>query len=161
MRHLDGVLFPGGNGDEMYKAKSQYIWEKAIEFNDSGQFFPLWGTCQGFEYMAIFAADEGDDVLSTLEAENISLNLKFVVDPNETKMFREASEKSKLFEEENVTVNFHSYGIAPDKFETDKGLKEMFMLTSISHDNEMDSTFAATMESPHYPFFGTQFHPEK
>ena len=111
--------------------------------------------------MAIFAADEGDDVLSSLEAENISLNLKFVVDPKETKMFSEANEKSKLFEKENVTVNFHSYGVAPDKFQTDKGLKEMFVLTSISHDDETDATWAATMESQHYPFFGTQFHPEK
>ena len=55
----------------------------------------------------------------------------------------------------------HTYGIAPEKFSTDKGLAEMFIMTSISHDDEYDSTFVSTMESPTYPFYGTQFHPER
>lgn len=87
MGHIDGVLFPGGEGDDMYKAKSKYIWDQAIKLNDNGQFFPLWGTCQGFEYMGIFAADEGDDVLDTLQSHNVSVKLNFKVDPADTKMF--------------------------------------------------------------------------
>ena len=30
LEHIDGVLFPGGYGDDMFKAKSRYVWEKAI-----------------------------------------------------------------------------------------------------------------------------------
>ena len=42
---LNGVLFPGGAGDGQYEAKARFIYEKAIEKNDGGEFFPLWGTC--------------------------------------------------------------------------------------------------------------------
>ena len=38
----------------------------------------------------------------------------------------------------------------------------MFTLTSVSFEPEGDHRpFAASMESEKYPFFGTQFHPEK
>ena len=161
LKHLDGVLFPGGSGDDYYKGKARYIWDRAIEFNDNGQFFPLWGTCLGFEYMGIFAADEGDDVLSSLTSENVSLKVKFEVDPTFTKMFDGAGEDAKIYEEKDFAVNMHTYGIAPEKFKTDEGLSKMFTMTSTSHDDQHDSTFAATIESPRYPFYATQFHPEK
>ena len=87
--------------------------------------------------------------------------MKFEVDPTFTKMFDGAGEDAKLYEEKDFAVNMHTYGIAPEKFETDKGLGKMFTMTSTSHDDEHNSTFAATIESPRYPFYATQFHPEK
>ena len=42
---INGVLFPGGAGDDQYEAKARFVYEKAIEKNDSGEFFPLWGIC--------------------------------------------------------------------------------------------------------------------
>ena len=69
-------------------------------------------------------------------------------------MFGQA-ENPKLYEEEPVLVNMHTYGIAPEKFKTDEGLSKMFTMTSISHDDEHDSTFASTIESPNYPFYAT------
>ena len=60
-----------------------------------------------------------------------------------------------------MTYNSHSYGLLLDTFKTDAGLGSMFTPTSLSTDTESGDTFVATMESPNYPFFGTQFHPEK
>ena len=60
-----------------------------------------------------------------------------------------------------MTLNSHSYGIALETFSSDAGLKAMFTPTSTSTDPETGATFVASMESPNYPFFGTQFHPEK
>ena len=37
----------------------------------------------------------------------------------------------------------------------------MFRLTSISHDKNYKTTFAATIEAYNYPFYGVQFHPER
>jgi gamma-glutamyl hydrolase len=54
---VNGVLFPGGNGD--YLEFGRFIYSKLKEFNDNGTFFPAWGTCLGFEDLAIYAADEG------------------------------------------------------------------------------------------------------
>ena len=37
----------------------------------------------------------------------------------------------------------------------------MFTVTSTSHDCMTDATFVSSIESPDYPFYGIQFHPEK
>ena len=67
-------------------------------------------------------------------------------------MFSDAGEKAKLFEQIPSSFMSHDYGIDPKKFETDKGLAKMFIVTSTSHDTEYDSTFVSTIESPNYPF---------
>ena len=149
---INGVLFPGGAGDDQYKAKARFIYEQAIEMNDKGEFFPLWGICQGFEYLAMFAADEGDSVLTKLQSHDISLRLQFTVDPSKTKMFHDAGEQAKLYEETPSFFMSHTWGIDPKKFETDKGLAKMFTPTSTSTDCTRDSTFVSSMESPDYPF---------
>ncbi len=65
-----------------------------------------------------------------------------------------------LFEDHNVTYNSHHWSMNPDKFNTDKGLASMFKLTGISH-MPNGTAIVASIESEQYPFFGTQFHPEK
>ena len=60
-----------------------------------------------------------------------------------------------------MTYNSHSYGLALDVFETDSGLGAMFTATSKSTDTDSGDTFVASMESEEYPFYATQFHPEK
>ena len=57
---LDGILLPGGGGDDDYFAKGRQIYEQAISMNDAGDFFPVWGTCLGFEYLASYAADSSN-----------------------------------------------------------------------------------------------------
>ena len=61
---IDGVLFPGGSGGDLYENKAHLVFEKAIEKNDNGEFFPLLGICMGFEFLAMFSSDAGHDVLS-------------------------------------------------------------------------------------------------
>ena len=149
---INGVLFPGGAGDEQYKLKAQFIYKQAIKMNDNGEFFPLWGICQGFEYLAMFAADAGDAVLTKLESHDVSIPIKFEVDPEKTKMFHAAGKDAKLYEETPSAFMSHTWGIDPKKFETDKGLAKMFTMTSTSYDCIHDSTFVSSMESPDYPF---------
>ena len=45
--------------------------------NDNGDYFPLWGTCLGFELLSVLTSGT-DSVLSAVDAENISLSLDFV-----------------------------------------------------------------------------------
>jgi len=85
----------------------------------------------------------------------MSLPLKFTSDPHYTKMFGWLNDDAFYFEEKSLTYNAHTYGIAPSKFDTDKGLKEMFELTSVSYVPGTDKSFAATFEGKKYPFFGT------
>ena len=59
---LNGVLFPGGDGD--YLEIGDHIYQILIKENDGGNFYPLWGTCVGYENMAIFASDSGSPLTS-------------------------------------------------------------------------------------------------
>lgn len=54
LKAINGVIFPGGNGD--YMAKGKFILQKVKEFNDNGNFFPLYGICQGFEFLSVMTA---------------------------------------------------------------------------------------------------------
>ena len=54
---LNGVLFPGGNSG--YLDTGKHIFEWAIAENDSGKTYPLWGTCVGYENMAIYVSSSG------------------------------------------------------------------------------------------------------
>lgn len=58
---LNGILFPGGAGD--YLDIGKRILNQVMEINDKGQFYPIWGTCLGYENFAIWTSDLGEDVL--------------------------------------------------------------------------------------------------
>jgi len=79
---LNGVLFPGGDGD--YLEFGRFVFNKIKEYNDNGTYYPAWGTCLGFEDFVIYASDEGKDVLEVFSVPNASLPLKFVKDPRKT-----------------------------------------------------------------------------
>ena len=111
--------------------------------------------------MCILAADQGATVLQTIQAHNIELPLEFIGEPNSSKMFGDLGWRSEGFADLAVTLNSHNNGIHPESFLTDAGLADMFTPTSISYTPDGNIPFIASMESKKYPFFGTQFHPEK
>jgi gamma-glutamyl hydrolase len=112
--------------------------------------------------MMIWASSVGRDILESYSAHAISETLQFVVDPRSTKMFGDLGDEGFKFETEAMTLNSHNDGIDPVKFITDDGLASMYKLTSISYEPEGEHRpFTASVEGKKYPFFGTQFHPEK
>ena len=88
-----------------------------------------------------------------------SIPLKFVVDPLESKMYGSLQEEALLFENHNFTYNGHNWGINPDTFLTDAGLKDMFIVNAISYMPD-GRPFVASIEGRKYPIYGTLFHPE-
>jgi gamma-glutamyl hydrolase len=76
-------------------------------------------------------------------------------------MFSDLGELAYAFQTYPLTYNSHTNGIHPSKFLEDASLGRMFKVTSVSYVPETGEPFVATMESDQYPFFGTQFHPEK
>ena len=157
---LDGVLFPGGDGD--YIEMGGKIIAKIMELNDQGHFYPVWGTCLGYESMMVWASSVGQAIWEPYSAHAISETLQFVVDPRSTEMFGDLGDAAFKFETTPMTLNSHNWGVDPVKFITDDGLASMYKLTSISYEPEGEHRpFAATVEGNKYPFFGTQFHPEK
>jgi len=75
LSHLNGVLFPGGDGD--YLEYGRFIYDQILEYNKNGVYYPMWGTCLGFEDLIIYASDEGTAILDIFPVQNTSLPLKF------------------------------------------------------------------------------------
>lgn len=159
IKNLNGVLFPGGDGDYRHNAKE--VFDFVIKENDRGHFYPLWGTCLGFQHFATFTADVGKAALTQLALVHKEATLDFLVNPAKTKMFEDLGDRAYEFSSHNFTYNNHHFGVAPELFSTDNGLKTFWDLTSQTIIPNNGTAFVATIEAKNYPFFGVQFHPEK
>ncbi len=151
---LNGVLFPGGDGD--YVEYGRKIINKLIEYNDNGIFYPAMGICLGFENMHIWASDAGVDILADRQAHAISLPLEFVVDPSESKVFAGMGAEAYIFEDEAIALNSHSWGVDPESYSSDASLGKFYKMTSLSYEPETSGRpFSTSIEAYNYPFFGT------
>lgn len=64
------------------------------------------------------------------------------------------------FTTENSTQNLHHNGVLPTTFQTNANLRNMFHLLSVNEDLK-GKPFGSTMEARKYPFYATQWHPER
>lgn len=97
--------------------------------------------------------------------DSASLTLDFAFEaPEGIPMYAGLGPNIYLLETHNVTYNSHHWSLNPSKFQTDAGLAKWFRPTSLSYMPEPDGrAFVASAETVgnRYPFFGTQYHPEK
>ncbi|CAH0398721.1 unnamed protein product [Chilo suppressalis] len=164
MSKINGVLYPGGNTwfnqSDGYADAGQHIYEIAQEFNDAGDYFPLFGTCLGFELFVIMASgkDRPENRVHCVAIGNYPL--MFTEDYRSSKLFNQISKKSAdLLEKENSTVHHHQFCIVDENLER-YNLTKDWRVSSHSMDNQ-GKKFISSIEHRRYPFYGVQFHPEK
>jgi gamma-glutamyl hydrolase len=75
---LDAVLSPGGGGD--YLRIGKLVLDEIKKYNDQVHFYPAWGTCLGFERLAIFTATDPDNILEHYGSHHQSLPIDFKKD---------------------------------------------------------------------------------
>lgn len=107
------MLFPGGavwfNSTNGYSEAGRHIYDIAIEMNTRGEYFPIWGTCLGFELLTYLAAN-GDEHRADCSSSNQALPLVFKDDYKSSRMFKNApADVVKILESEAVTANFHQF----------------------------------------------------
>lgn len=163
---INGVIIPGGNAALWTSDKNmsdftlagQYIIQLAIEANNKGDYFPIWGTCLGYELMMIAVANE--DVLNTFNSSNHVLKLEYL-NADQTRMFKNLDISLKKYSENMNALYFnHHYGITPENFVSNSFLNDLFFISSISY-TDNGTAFVASIEGHYYPFYGVQFHLEK
>ena len=79
MEQVDAVLFPGGGGD--YNATGTFVLKETMRLNDEGHFYPLWGTCLGFERLALFTSSDFNNTLEHYGSHHQNLKLNFTMNP--------------------------------------------------------------------------------
>ncbi|XP_023951532.2 gamma-glutamyl hydrolase A-like isoform X2 [Bicyclus anynana] len=164
MGKINGVLFPGGatylNQSNGYADAAQHIYELAQELNDAGDYFPIFGTCLGFQLLVILASGRGpkENRISCRSYENLPLN--FIKDFRESKMFGETPQYIiDMLKNKDITVNVHQFCVVDESLRSHNLTKD-WRATSYSYD-EHGVRFIASIENKRYPFYGVQFHPEK
>lgn len=162
--NLNGVLFPGGatwfNQTNGYSEAGRHIYDVAVELNEQhGVYFPLWGTCLGFELLTYLATD-GNEHRAHCSSNNQGLHLDFTADFRTSRMFAKAPEDVvEILSNEPVTPNFHQFCVTEQNF-TEYGLDRDWRVMSTNKDwNGLE--FISTIEHKTLPFYGVQFHPEK
>lgn len=166
LQSINGVLFPGGSAplypnDSGYATVTELVYKTAIGLNDKGVHFPIMGICLGFETLHALASKSNEDTLSPFDAENMPVPLNLTKHAFESRMLDGLSKKlmqSLMFSP--VTLNMHKMGISPDVYKRDKHLMNMFRVLSTNLDYQ-GKEFVSTIEGIRYPFYGTQWHPEK
>lgn len=81
---VNGVLFPGGGSETPTGARR--VVELALKSNDEGDFFPIWGTCLGFEWLVQILSGDDEILQSGFDAENISLPLNLTNDAQDSRL---------------------------------------------------------------------------
>lgn len=111
--------------------------------------------------MAMWTASAGKDSMESFDLHFVSLPLKYVKNPKNTRMYEGLSKKKAMaLRNKNYTYNSHRFGFSPKTFKTDDGLNKFWDVTA-HHFMPNGTAFVASIEAKNYPFFGTQGHPEK
>ena len=121
--------------------------KKAKEANDNNDYFPIWGTCLGFETLNVIEAGENPDILTKgYKAQDVSLALDFQEDSKKTRLFKGAPEEIlQALKTEKITYNHHQAGVSPQTYSTENSLGSFFDIISTNEDSE-GNTFISTVE---------------
>lgn len=157
-------MFPGGatyfNQSHGYADAAQHIYEIAQELNDAGSYFPLFGTCLGFELIIILASGRGKKENREICRSYENLHVEFTDDFRNSRMFAKISDEvHHILANENVTYNQHQFCITDHNMEA-YNLTKDWRVMSYNHD-EKGLEFISSVEHKRYPIYGVQFHPEK
>ncbi|KAJ8037926.1 Gamma-glutamyl hydrolase [Holothuria leucospilota] len=163
---INGVIFPGGGQNEVSPdfgvgRSAAYFYKQAMKSFSEGDYFPIYGICFGFELLAMLT--ENFSCLESMSASDISLPLNFSSGYEHSKMFGKTTTPPEILEilrTQNVTYNAHKKGLSSKTFHSSDHLKHFYTEISTNWDKN-DVEFISTMEGVKYPFYATQWHPEK
>jgi len=161
----NGILFAGGNQgidpSDIYTEEGEILWNLAKQANDRGDYYPIWGTCLGFEELSVLETGSSDVISLDVMATNLALPLHFTPEAKPSRLFRSfPSRLVTALRTESLTFNSHDHGLLVSEYETNPALNSFFQELSFNG-TAAGQRFVSTMEARDYPFYGTQWHPEK
>ncbi|XP_034003702.1 gamma-glutamyl hydrolase-like [Trematomus bernacchii] len=158
---INGILYPGGGVSIIssgYERAAKIFYELAIEANSQGDYFPVWGTCLGFEQLMYLTSEK--TILSQTNTSGVALPLNFTNEIKDSRMFKDFP--AELIEDlatEALTENSHKWSLAVLTHNSTEELKMFYKVLSTNTDGKVE--FVSTVEAYDYPIYGTQWHPEK
>eukprot|EP00891_Asterochloris_glomerata_P004912 jgi/Astpho2/4912/Aster-05841 len=161
---INGMLIPGGSADlkpghPFYDA-TEYLFKLALEANDKGDYFPIQGTCLGFEMLSVIFSGN-TSLLRGFDAEDYASPLYLTEDAVPSRFFGSMPKKVRRdLQEHPLAMENHGNGVYFRSYDENPKLKEFAKVLSLSTDRG-DRVYVSTFEARKYPIYGTQWHPEK
>ena len=165
---VNGLIFPGGLTDlwmdSPYVVAARKLWTWAREANDAGDPFPIHGTCLGFQLLHILEANVSfTELLVDTDSVAHPSTLEFTDAAADSTMFgsMDADLVAALGDPaHNISLENHMFGLPPANYDVWPVLRDTFhMLTTAKDRNGVE--YVSSAEHKRYPFFATQWHPEK
>jgi gamma-glutamyl hydrolase len=152
---VDGVLWTGGaienktytpHQKKVYTDTLYTSFEVAKKYNDQGRKYPIWGTCQGFEFLVLFHNGKHTSIHSLPKhyAEG-TFPITFTGNSFIRKWFGPLAEEMK---QKPCATHHHKYGV---------NIQPMSHLRILSTQED----YINIIQYKEYPFYGVQFHPER
>lgn len=132
----------------------------AVAFNDSGRFFPIWGTCLGFESLLLVLSDFQVELSTGLADINKMHSVSF--DRRKQSVFSEVFGEAdfRQFDSEQLLYFYHDFGFLYDQTVNHPFVRENIdVLAKATTLNGTD--IVAAYQHKKYPFAAIQYHPEK
>jgi gamma-glutamyl hydrolase len=139
MQKVNGILFPGGSSSFFssngYADAGDHIYKIAFEMNSKVIYFPLWGTCLGFELLTFLSANRTEH-RARCSSQSQALPLEFKPDFQQSRLYANMPyEIEQIFRKEAVTINFHNY-CTTEKNMTAFHLNNEWRSMSLNKDNK-------------------------
>ncbi|XP_027860016.1 gamma-glutamyl hydrolase [Xiphophorus couchianus] len=158
---INGLLLPGGDVDiqtSQFSRAARIFYNLALKANNAGDYFPIWGTCQGFQQLSVLTARR--NLLTLTKTKAVALPLILTPAAQSSRLFRNfPRDVLQSLANKNITSNFHSWSLSIQNFTRNAKLKMFYRVLSTNSDGEKE--FISTMEAYRYPFYAVQWHPEK
>ncbi|KAG1661191.1 hypothetical protein FOA52_005997 [Chlamydomonas sp. UWO 241] len=171
-KSVNALIFPGGLTwlwlDAPYVITARKLFNMAVAANDAGDVFPIHGTCLGFQLLHILASNVSRNDL--LIETNSTSHAATLPTPNTTALAAKGSYMFGSMSKDlikkmgdpslNIALENHEYGLPPAMYQKYPVLSEWYSVLSTTKDRQ-GIEYVSTMQGKKYPFFGTQWHPEK
>eukprot|EP00095_Tigriopus_kingsejongensis_P009299 snap_masked-scaffold175_size286436-processed-gene-1.34 protein:Tk09299 transcript:snap_masked-scaffold175_size286436-processed-gene-1.34-mRNA-1 annotation:"gamma-glutamyl hydrolase precursor" len=159
-KSTNGLILQGGSvlvNDSDYQRAVEQMYKRALASPD---YYPIWGTCLGFEQLLIFQA-KMEWYLEDCHAHNMPLKLN--LNPkywSQSLLGRSMpNEIKQILTEEEITYNNHNRCVTPRSFLKHR-LDEFWTPLASNYDSN-GLEFYSLVEAKTQPFWGLHFHPEK
>ncbi len=162
---INGVLFPGGTQEfsmnNTWTKNADYILKYAMDQNDKGKVYPVWGTCLGLQLLAYLTSDYKNSIIESVRNQ-VAVTNTLRLTENKSKIYNAFSSNilNRITLGEGLFYFNHHYAITPKGFKANSHLSSFWRITTTTTSTANDE-FISTMEAIKYPIFGVQYHPEK
>ncbi|KAH8416333.1 hypothetical protein KR222_008624 [Zaprionus bogoriensis] len=188
MKQVNGVLLPGGavclDEEEALQypqlsndcvKSARHIYELAMQRNEAGDYFPLWGTCLGFQLLMINAAGS-KEVRIDCPPMFTSLPLQFAPDYRDSQLLGQLpAHMAEQMCSEPFACHQHRFAITVGNLRSFRLHHDWHVLATaqwgagndgLEADADADADADAKriitlIEHRRFPIFGSQFHPER